>query len=278
MPSLRYITTASALIAILLATSGCAVGSKDMAPDQSIECVGNGIGLAKAPTPATKKAISDHDATSALSIEELQNRAARENVAAQIELGLRYANGNGISQDGERAVSLFTQAAKQGNPIATYFLGTAYANGLGVSQDEAQAISLWEIASEQGYANAQYWLAFMIANGRGGISANWCAAIPLFQAAAAQDLSDAAFMLGLAYHEGKLGIPNYDSAAYWYRKATSKVLNQKAQYNLRLLIEAYLVNWQEGDPGKPPAPKQDAGDGTLTPELKIIDKSAESVG
>ena len=48
------------------------------------------------------------------------------------------------------------QAAEQGFAAAQYNLGLMYANGQGVHQDDAQAVRWYRKAAEQGYAKAQY--------------------------------------------------------------------------------------------------------------------------
>jgi TPR repeat protein len=246
-------------VLLALALTGCAKQvsvAQDAAPES---CGGAGQGLAAAPSPATMAAMAAHDAASQLTVAELHERVGRGDVAAQVELGLRYANGTGVEVNGERAVSLFATAHRQGNPIGSFFLGTAYSNGLGVPKDETVTVIYLEEAARQGYPVAQYWLGLMIAGSRGGVSGSWCGAVPLFEAAALQDISQAALQLGIIYHEGLAGDPDYNMAALWYRKATAKTLNQMAQYNLRKLIESYLVTWQEGDPGKPPPPQGQVG-------------------
>jgi TPR repeat protein len=204
-------------------------------------------------------------------IGSIYESVAQGSVPAQIELALRLANGSGMAKDDARAVALLQMAADTANPVAIYYLGVAYANGMGVPKDEGMAIPLWEHAARAGYPDAQYWLGFMIANGRAGIASDWCAAAAFFEAAAEQGVSDAAFMLGSAYHQGKLG-QNDELAARWYRKAIDGRINQKAQYNLRLLIEAYRVKWQPGDPGvaPPPAPEDK--------QLRLREKEPDHVG
>jgi TPR repeat protein len=236
------------------------------APTVAEQCHGTGTGLSAAVTPATRKALDDERAMRTLPLEEIYERVARGESAAQVELGLRLMNGTGVTPDPARAVRLFEAASAQGNPVGTFFLGTAYVNGLGVDgASDSQAVVLWEQAAREGHPLSQYWLGFMIANGRGGIERSWCAAVPLFEAAALEHVPDASFMLGFAYHTGELGPPDYKKAAEWYRRATAKELNQKAQYNLRILIEQYLVDWQEGDPGQPPPPKPAAGESEAAP-------------
>ena len=59
------------------------------------------------------------------------------------------------------------QAAEQGDAAAQYNLGLMYANGEGVPKDDAEAVKWYRLAAEQGDANAQYGLGFMYATGRG---------------------------------------------------------------------------------------------------------------
>ena len=47
-------------------------------------------------------------------------------------------------------------AAEQGFATAQYNLGIMYANGEGVPQDDAEAVKWSRLAAEQGYASAQF--------------------------------------------------------------------------------------------------------------------------
>ena len=58
-------------------------------------------------------------------------------------------------------------AAEQGNASAQYNLGVRYANGEGVPQDDAEAVKWYRLAAEQGDASAQYNLGVRHANGEG---------------------------------------------------------------------------------------------------------------
>ena len=244
------------------------------------KCTGSGIGLSIPPTTATLAAITAHNSVEALPVTELFDRLAKGDEAAMIELGVRYATGKDLPINADRALILFETAARQGNPLGYYFIGTAYSLGFGIPKDGSRAVVFWEEAARLGYAPSQYALATMIANGMGGIERNLCAAVPLFEAAAAQNISDAAFMLGVAYHEDELGPADYERAASWYRKANKIAFNQKAQYNLRLLIEQYHVQWQEGDTGKPapPRPTNTDTENPQEPKLKLEDPAEKSTG
>ena len=59
------------------------------------------------------------------------------------------------------------QAAEQGDAAAQYNLGLMYANGEGVPKDDAEAVKWYRLAAEQGQANAQHNLGVMYANGEG---------------------------------------------------------------------------------------------------------------
>ena len=58
-------------------------------------------------------------------------KSARLGLAdAQYEVGLMYANGIGVAQNIEQAVSWIKQSAQRGLPAAQYLLGTRYATGV----------------------------------------------------------------------------------------------------------------------------------------------------
>ena len=63
-------------------------------------------------------------------------------------------------------------AAEQGNAYGQFNLGVMYANGQGVVQDNAEAVKLYRLAAEQGYASAQFNLGGMYGDGQGVIQDN----------------------------------------------------------------------------------------------------------
>ncbi|WP_295623833.1 tetratricopeptide repeat protein [uncultured Nitrosomonas sp.] len=83
-------------------------------------------------------------------------RAAEQGYAdAQFNLGLMYANGEGVPQDMEQAVELFKKAAEQGHVDAQNNLGAMYFTGEGVARDEKEAIEWFEKAAAQGNEDAR---------------------------------------------------------------------------------------------------------------------------
>lgn len=69
--------------------------------------------------------------------------------------------------DHANAARCFTKEAAQGNAEAQFSLGNMYAEGHGVPQDEQQAISWFRKAAEQGFAPAQVNLGVMYTQGQG---------------------------------------------------------------------------------------------------------------
>lgn len=89
-------------------------------------------------------------------------------VGAQVNLGVMYDSGSGVSKDPAAAVKWYRAAAVQGDRGAQYNLGLMYAAGRGVPQDMNQA-AVWQLrAAEQGFADAQYTLGRMYAADTGG--------------------------------------------------------------------------------------------------------------
>ena len=76
-------------------------------------------------------------------------------------LNFFYAN------DYANAAKSFIKAAEQGNAEAQFSLGNMYAEGHGVPQDDQQAVSWFRKAAEQGFAPAQVNLGVMYAQGQG---------------------------------------------------------------------------------------------------------------
>ena len=97
----------------------------------------------------------------------LREAAELDDADAQYSLGLKYAKGQGVTQDDAEAVKWFRKAAEQGYTTAQNNLGFMYQKGRGVTQDYAEAVKLYRKAAVQGFATAQSNLGHMYANGRG---------------------------------------------------------------------------------------------------------------
>jgi uncharacterized protein len=87
---------------------------------------------------------------SGASIQELTRRAEAGEVAAQVELGRAYEDGNGVQQNDVEAVQWFRKAAEQGNAPAQNSLGVMYALGRGVERNREEAVRWYRKAAKSG--------------------------------------------------------------------------------------------------------------------------------
>ncbi|HHF5941662.1 TPA: tetratricopeptide repeat protein [Haemophilus influenzae] len=85
----------------------------------------------------------------------------------QFNLGVMYAEGQGVKQDDVEAVKWFRKAAEQGHANAQANLGSAYSAGRGVRQDYIEAVKWFKKAAENGSADGQFKLGLVYLIGQG---------------------------------------------------------------------------------------------------------------
>jgi TPR repeat protein len=66
------------------------------------------------------------------------------NAAACNDLGVLYADGEGVPQNSARAAALYQQGCDGGEARGCSNLGVLYENGAGVPQNSARAVSLYQ--------------------------------------------------------------------------------------------------------------------------------------
>ena len=88
-------------------------------------------------------------------------RAKRGDADAQVQLGNRYREGNGVSMDLVEAVSWYRKAADQGDAKAQCSIGFNYYT----EGESVEAVKWYRKAAEQGDALGQRCLAHMYAYG-----------------------------------------------------------------------------------------------------------------
>ena len=113
------------------------------------------------------------------------------------------------------ALRLWSPLAAQGYANAQNNLGLMYANGQGVPKDDKEALRLFGLAAAQGLAEAQTSLGFMYERGQ-GVPQNDKEAVRLFGLAAAQGGAYAQGALGVMYESGRGVVQNYVQAHMWY--------------------------------------------------------------
>ena len=88
-------------------------------------------------------------------IPQLMDEADAGNVVSQYNLGVCYANGNGVEVDLVEAVRWFRKAAEQGLPAAQHNLGICLSRGVGVEKNVAEGAMWLNSAAQQGDAEAE---------------------------------------------------------------------------------------------------------------------------
>ena len=116
-------------------------------------------GAAAGPAEDAESAYQHGDY--ALAAQLLRPLAEQGNATAQFNLGVLYANAQGVPQDYQEALKWYRKAAEQGDADAQYNLGVMYDNEQGVPQDYQEALKWYRKAAEQGDADAQNNLGVM---------------------------------------------------------------------------------------------------------------------
>ena len=127
-------------------------------------------------------------------------------------LGMMYELGKGVSQNAEKSVALYRQAADEGNLYAQFNRGVSYDTGNGTPQNYRQAVKWYQRAAEQGASFAQFNLAIMYEQGRGAHK-SYKKAAHWYNKAAKQGYREAQNNLGYLYESGQ-GVEKNLVAAY----------------------------------------------------------------
>lgn len=94
-------------------------------------------------------------------------RAEHGDADAQLQLGMRYAEGDGVIQNNKEAAKWFALAAQRGLTEAQYRYGLALLQGRGVLQDYRAAFTWIEKPAKRGDARAQFSLGELYRYGTG---------------------------------------------------------------------------------------------------------------
>jgi len=148
-------------------------------------------------------------------------RAKAADPAAQYNVAVLYARGDGLVQDYATAASWFREAAINGNVTAQFNLGVLYERGLGVPKNMSEAVVWYRTAAEHDHAPAQYNLALAHAEGR-GVPPDAVVAARWYHRAAEQGLVPAMVNFAIIYERGEgVGRSLLDAYA-WYRAAAAR--------------------------------------------------------
>lgn len=101
----------------------------------------------------------------------------------QFQMGLRYAEGNGVPKSETEAFRWWRRAADQGNADAQNMMGNCCYNGYGVERNYSYAVGWYRLAAEQGHAEAMYHLGVCYYYGY-GVTRNTTEALNWYRRAA----------------------------------------------------------------------------------------------
>lgn len=151
-------------------------------------------------------------------------------------LGKQYRDGQGVKKDLQKAVELFTLAARQGNSFAAFALGKVYlSDDSSLPKDTTAALNWITYAAEHGNQFAQYYLGKLLLQGEEAPK-DVDAAIHWLTASAGYGNQYAQYALGKLYLLGKDVEKDKDGAAKWFQMAADQG-NEYAQYFLKHMDE-----------------------------------------
>ena len=160
-------------------------------------------------------------------VQGLTLAASRGNAVAANNLGVMYANGNGVPQDFNEAKKWYLFASDHGNPAGEYNLGSAYQRGQGTPIDMAEALKWYELAVSHNYAPAKLSLGVMYWLGV-GVTRDRAEAARLIKASAVDGFPPGQLILASLYREGVDIAPDDGLAYEWASLAASKLTGQQA--------------------------------------------------
>ncbi len=172
-------------------------------------------------------------ALSAMSTAEAEDQAAPGNFMAGYAAFL--------SGDYAQAAVLWKPLAEKGDVDAAFNLATLYDNGYGAPADIDAAMIWYKLAADNKFGPAGIALSRLKRTKATGTPNDPTveAELKKLKAGAEAGSPEAQFTLAVAYDRGLGVVPNYSTAASWYRRAAEKGLPE-AQYNLATLYDQGL--------------------------------------
>lgn len=170
--------------------------------------------------------------------------AGKGNTTAMVELGVLYADGNGVTKDEAQAKKLFERASQAGNPRGTMNLAALTERGGGAAMSPQAKRGLLEKAAANNSPEAQYQLGLMFAEGTGG-SKDDAAARALYEKASAQNHVPALERLGAFVLAGRGG-PKDEAAGKSYLERSAALGNDDAKETLRRAACPFQIRDKSG--------------------------------
>lgn len=214
------LTSVTLVLAVALAVAGCKETKTD-----------------------TAKTVDLQEVVEEVSFNTLLKKAESGDPQAQLELGTRYALGQGVQVENSEALKWWAKASEQNNTEALYYLGYAYRYGFDarypwlsdIKIDEKKAISFFKKASDLNEPRSQYELGNLYFDGI-AVKKNVSLAIQLFQKSSASGYEDAQNRLGDLYYFGT-GVPKDVHRAFELYTKSANSGHSVAQFALGNMYE-----------------------------------------
>ncbi len=162
--------------------------------------------------------------------------AHRGNARAQFDLGLMYANGNGVVKNEALALIWFNRAAQNN------FSKPIRVKKVLKTKGTSQRFIFAKAAAAKGNSRAQFDLGMMYRKGE-GVSKNDALAFNYFHKAARNNSVEAKFQMGLNFAEGRGVRKQSQLAKYWFKLA-AKAGHLKAMAHLASLENTNIIHGQ----------------------------------
>ena len=164
-------------------------------------------------------------------LEDLQEKALKGDVEAQLNLGYMYLYGvNGTNIDYQQALDYYTKAAEQGSAVAYNNLGSLYFSGIGTNVNKDKALECFQKAADLGSHDAAVNLAIIYLGEANQNPSNFDKVLPLLNQAK-KDNTIAKYLLGYSYLKGFIVTEDYRKA-FQLIKAAADEKYDEAQYVL----------------------------------------------
>ncbi|MGB5560209.1 MAG: caspase family protein [Paracoccaceae bacterium] len=154
-------------------------------------------------------------------LEWQQKAADADYLAAVVNLGQMYLDGQAVEQNNARALSLFTYAADREEPAAFTALGWVYRAGVGVEQDYRESMYWYTRGADKGNDWAMTNIAELLQTGK-GFPRDPDKAVEWYTRAAKSGELTAQTRLARMYQTGDGIEKDFDQAKFWYESAAGR--------------------------------------------------------
>lgn len=169
------------------------------------------------PFQQAEKIMAEAESLIALSLSLYEEAAYQGDKEASFTLYKIYQNGQRVNKDVLKAQHFFRLAAAQNHPEVLYETANNYHRGLGgLPKDLNEAVKMYKLAANQGHIHALTILADLYDNDD-EIGEDYAEAARLREILAEKGDMDALFFLGWHYYNGEGVAQDYRKAAEYYQ-------------------------------------------------------------